>query len=76
SAITAIAERLDAEVEPWVLPAGTLDRVGDVEASQGIAAVVEHDPPPFPHAGTAPFVLVLADLQIPGNVGTLIRAAA
>lgn len=75
-AITALADRLGDEVEPWVLPAGTLDRVGDVEASQGIAAVVEHLPPPFPHVGSAPFVLVLADLQIPGNVGTLIRVAA
>lgn len=74
--VLALAARLDAEAEPWVLPTGVLDRVGDVEVSQGIVAVVDHEPVHSPHADDAPFVVALAGLQIPGNVGTLIRAAA
>ena len=75
-AVTSLVERLPAEVDPWVLPPKVLDRVGDVEASQGVVAVVAHPRSTWPRIADAPFVLVLADLQIPGNVGTLIRAAS
>jgi TrmH family RNA methyltransferase len=75
-AVVALLERVGAEVEPWVLPPKVLDRVGDVEASQGVIAVVDHPRPPWPRPDASPFVLVLGGLQIPGNVGTLIRAAS
>lgn len=52
------------------------DRLSDVQSPQGILAVF-----PFPNltpdlAGAAPLVLVLDRLRDPGNLGTLLRAAA
>ncbi|HWJ97070.1 MAG TPA: RNA methyltransferase, partial [Acidimicrobiales bacterium] len=75
-AIAALVERLPDETPVWSLPAGVLDRVGDVTTSQGVLAVVSQRETAWPAPDEAPFVLVLAGLQIPGNVGTLIRAAA
>ena len=74
-AVTDLIGRLPDHVDPWLLPAGVLDRVGDVATSQGVLAVATRPDPAWPEPSTAPFVLVLADLQIPGNVGTLLRAA-
>ncbi|CAN5810965.1 RNA methyltransferase [soil metagenome] len=74
--ITELGLRLPAEVTRWVLPAGTLDRVGDAATSQGIIAVVERRDPSWPAPDTTAFVLVLAEVADPGNVGTLVRAAA
>ncbi|WP_421120171.1 TrmH family RNA methyltransferase [Aquihabitans daechungensis] len=74
-AVVALLDRLPAETDVWSLPAGVLDRVGDVTTSQGVLAVVAQRESAWPVPDEAPFVLVLADLQIPGNVGTLIRAA-
>ncbi|CAN5426861.1 RNA methyltransferase [soil metagenome] len=75
-AIVAVLDRLPAGVDPWLVPSGVLDRVGDAATSQGITAVVERRDPPWPTPATTPFVLVLADVSDPGNAGTLIRAAA
>ncbi|HRW37627.1 MAG: RNA methyltransferase [Acidimicrobiales bacterium] len=84
-AVADVLQRLGSEVEPWALPAGALDRIGDVATSQGMLAIVDRPEPTWPvaapsspgeRAGGAGFVVVLAGLQIPGNVGTLIRAAA
>jgi len=75
-AVAELLPRLLHGPEPWVLPAGTLDRIGDVVTSQGVVAVVEAQPSPWPESLRVPFVVVLAGLQIPGNVGTLLRAAA
>lgn len=68
--------RLPGHVDPWVLSAGVLDRIGDVATSQGVLAVVARPEAAWPQPHDGAFVLVLADLQIPGNVGTLIRAGA
>ncbi|MCB1039649.1 MAG: RNA methyltransferase [Acidimicrobiales bacterium] len=83
--IAAVLDRLPPSIEPWLLARGALDRIGDVAASQGVLAVVDRPVPawPSPEAsvrrggpdGGPGFVLVLAGLQMPGNVGTLIRAA-
>jgi TrmH family RNA methyltransferase len=73
--VTACLEALPAEVPVWSLPAGVLDRIGDVTTSQGLLAVVAARESVWPTPTAAPFVVVLADLQMPGNVGTLIRAA-
>ncbi|QXC61901.1 RNA methyltransferase [Aquihabitans sp. G128] len=75
-AVAAVLERLPASVEPWLVPPGVLDRVGDAATSQGITAVVERREPPWPTPAATPFVLVLAEVSDPGNAGTLIRAAA
>jgi TrmH family RNA methyltransferase len=74
-AVLDVLERLGPDVEVWELPTGVLDRVGDVAASQGIVAVVERPEASWPVPEAAPFVVVLAELADPGNVGTLIRAA-
>jgi TrmH family RNA methyltransferase len=74
-AVAALVDRVPAEASVWLVPAGVLDRVGDVATSQGVVAVVDQTTASWPLPDTAPFVVVLADLSIPGNVGTLIRAA-
>jgi TrmH family RNA methyltransferase len=74
--VAEVLARLPAGLEPWVLPAGVLERAGDAATSQGTAAVVRQADPPWPVPDQASFVLVLADLGDPGNVGTLVRAAA
>jgi TrmH family RNA methyltransferase len=73
--VAGLIDRLPAETSVWSLPEGVLDRVGDVATSQGVLAVVAQRETAWPNPQDAPFVVVLADLQIPGNVGTLIRAA-
>ena len=74
-AVAALLDRLPAEADVWSLPEGVLDRIGDVSTSQGVLAVVEQRENAWPTPDHAPFVLVLSELQIPGNVGTLVRAA-
>ncbi|HEX2578558.1 MAG TPA: hypothetical protein VHK88_19600, partial [Aquihabitans sp.] len=39
--VAAVLRRLPEWVDAWLLPAGTLDRVGDAATSQGLAAVVD-----------------------------------
>lgn len=72
----AVLRRLPDHVDPWVLPAGTLDRVGDAATSQGIAAVVSRPEVAWPTPDQGAFVVVLAEVGDPGNAGTLMRAAA
>lgn len=73
--LVTILDRLDPEVPRWEVPAGTLDRAGDVATSQGVLAVVERPEEAMPEADGSGFVLVLAELADPGNVGTIMRAA-
>lgn len=72
--VADVLGRLPRALEPWELPVGALDRIGDVATSQGVLAIIDRPEASWPVAEG--FVLVLAGLQIPGNVGTLIRAAA
>lgn len=81
--IDALLDRLaldrigDGSTPPmWELPAGVLDRIGDVSASQGVLGLVRRPEHAWPSPTSAPFVLVLAELADPGNVGTLVRTAA
>lgn len=71
--VAAVLRRLDG-VDPWVLPAGTLDRVGDAATSQGVASVVAQRHVRWPTLDHGTFVVVLADVGDPGNAGTLMRA--
>lgn len=75
AAVRAVLDRLPPGVEPWVLPAGALERIGDATTSQGVVGVVEQREAPWPSPDTGSFVLLLAELADPGNMGTLIRAA-
>jgi TrmH family RNA methyltransferase len=74
-AVAALVAGLPAGLDPWVLPAGTLDRVGDATTSQGVLATVERVDGPWPAPDRTDLVVVLAELGDPGNVGTLLRAA-
>ncbi len=51
-----------------------LKSVSDTETSQGILAVLDDAPLPFPDAPT--FLLIPDQIRDPGNLGTLIRTAA
>lgn len=74
--VAAVVERLELVIDPWVLPAGTLERVGDAVTSQGLVAVVRRSDPAWPEPTSTDLVLVLCEVADPGNVGTLVRAAA
>jgi RNA methyltransferase, TrmH family len=65
-----------AGVPARIVAARLFDRLSDVQTPQGILAVFPF--PSFPAAGDdpAPLVLVLDRLRDPGNLGTLLRAAA
>jgi TrmH family RNA methyltransferase len=63
-------------VQARQVDARLFDRLSDVQSPQGVMAVF-----PFPHVppaprDPAPLVLVLDQLRDPGNLGTLLRAAA
>ena len=68
---------LPSDAEPLLLPSDVFSSAVATEQPQGIAALVH--PPAFSmedlFAGAAPLILVLAGLQDPGNVGTLLRSA-
>jgi RNA methyltransferase, TrmH family len=68
---------LPDDAEQLLLPTDLFSSAVATEQPQGIAALVH--PPFFSSAalfsGPAPLILVLAGLQDPGNVGTLIRSA-
>lgn len=72
--------QLAPELETLIVPSGFLDSMLTTETPQPVAALVE--PPDWTWAhvlGTskksAPLVLVLAGIQDPGNLGTILRSA-
>jgi TrmH family RNA methyltransferase len=74
------ALRLPAETEVLLLPKELLDSVLSTETPQSVAALVE--PPNWSWADllrgavkAKPLILVLAALQDPGNLGTILRSA-
>jgi TrmH family RNA methyltransferase len=68
---------LPQDTEHLLLPADIFASAVATEQPQGIAALIH--PPAFSlealFAGPSPLILVLAGLQDPGNVGTLLRSA-
>ena len=79
---TELPPELPQDAEHLLLPADVFSSAVATEQPQGIAALL-HPPAftpemlfrsPAPHV-LAPLILVLAGLQDPGNVGTLIRSA-
>jgi TrmH family RNA methyltransferase len=74
------ALEVSVETEALLLPKDLLDSVLTTEAPQAIAALVE--PPDWTwahfldsHRKTASLVLVIAGIQDPGNLGTILRSA-
>ncbi|HTW62770.1 MAG TPA: RNA methyltransferase [Terracidiphilus sp.] len=74
------ALRLPAETEVLIVPSGILTAILATETPQPVAALVE----PFawiwrdllePDDGRLPLILVLAGVQDPGNLGTILRSA-
>ena len=71
----ALAARLEeAGVEVERIPAGLLDSLSGTETSQGLLAVLELRPLAWP--ARPDFVLIADQVRDPGNLGTLLRAAA
>jgi TrmH family RNA methyltransferase len=71
---------LSSEFEVLLFPKTMLDSVLTTENPQSIAALIE--PPDWtwahllgPHHTTAPLIVVLAGIQDPGNLGTIVRSA-
>lgn len=74
------AMHLPSHIEVLVMPRPLLDSALGTETPQPVAALVE--PPDWTwahvlgiHKSTAPLLLVLAGLQDPGNLGTIVRSA-
>lgn len=73
------ALRLPAETEVLIVPSGILTAILATETPQPVAALVR--PPEWtwahvsPKAKHTPLVMVLAGLQDPGNLGTILRSA-
>ena len=76
TAVADVVAAIPGSIDPWLLPPGILDRIGDAATSQGIVTVVEQPEFSWPTPSEAPFVLVLDEVADPGNAGTLVRAAA
>ena len=74
-AVAALLDDLPAEVDPWLLPVGTLDRIGDATTSQGVLATVRLPRSRWPDPSHTDLVMVLVDVADPGNTGTLLRTA-
>jgi RNA methyltransferase, TrmH family len=69
-----ILKAVNAGAIEYRLSAKQAERVSETEAPQGVFALV--DIPAGRQVKGEPFVLVLDEVQDPGNVGTLIRTAA
>ncbi len=72
--------RLPADTEILVMPRALLDSVLQTETPQPVAALVETPDWTLSHVlgpgkWSAPLILVLAGLQDPGNLGTILRSA-
>ena len=50
--VAQVLDRLPDDADAWELPAGALDRIGDVATSQGILAVVARPESSWPTPGT------------------------
>lgn len=76
--VQALCER--AAVPVYVLPAQEVDRLSDVQTSQGVLGVVETRYLPEAELvdtlESASHLLALDGVQDPGNVGTILRTAA
>jgi RNA methyltransferase, TrmH family len=71
---------LPPQTEVLVMPSGVLTSVLTTETPQPVAALVEPRRWTWidllsPREKTAPLILILAELQDPGNLGTIIRSA-
>jgi len=72
--VARLVER-SSSAKVTLLSEGLFNDLSTVESPTGVIAVVR-TPAPRPAPQDARFVLVLEDIQDPGNVGTLLRSAA
>jgi TrmH family RNA methyltransferase len=74
------SKALSSDLEVLLFPRATLDSVLTTESPQSAAALIE--PPDWtwahlfrPHQANAALILILAGIQDPGNLGTIVRSA-
>jgi TrmH family RNA methyltransferase len=76
-ATQAVAQRArDRRITVEQLAPGVAERLGGTVTTQGVFAIVRHDPPVRALPDGASFVVVVATVNDPGNAGTLWRSAA
>ncbi|MDR0986933.1 MAG: RNA methyltransferase [Ruminococcus sp.] len=63
------AERFDS---PYIITEAIAERISETKSTQGIFAICNKPPPKPPSSDK---IIVLAGLQDPGNIGTIIRTA-
>jgi len=69
-----IQDMRQRRIECDEVPTRVLASISDTDTSQGILAVLKESALPLPK--TADFILILDAIREPGNLGTLLRAAA
>ncbi|HHV61098.1 MAG TPA: RNA methyltransferase [Firmicutes bacterium] len=74
-----LAERLkERPIDCFTVSRHVLDAIADVATTQGVCAIAEKRQPRLDEilSNPDPLIVVLHDLQDPGNVGTIIRTAS
>lgn len=77
--VQSVLKSVKEETQVYTLAAPLFARLADTETPQGILAVVKRQSfellQVLKNAQTAPLILILENLQDPGNVGTILRTA-
>jgi TrmH family RNA methyltransferase len=79
-AVSDVSEKELADIDVLLVPRNYLESILTTESPQPIAALVEPPNWTWEHAmtgqpGIAPLIVILAGIQDPGNLGTILRSA-